>query len=135
MPVLYPPNIFPSLNHYFRKCFQTININKSFFLFGNLFLNFYMQIYINNSYYGIIRNLISTNNNKYIVTLKLNHVQILLDRVRAKVKKPEYITFSCQCYLTRAIAYSGAKRPQLDPTTFTFKPKFSVSSFQKLISN
>ena len=47
-------------------------------MFGNLFLNFYMQIYVNNSYYGIIRNLISTNNNKYIVTLKLkrNHVQI-----------------------------------------------------------
>ena len=45
-------------------------------MFGNLFLNFYMQIYINNSYYGIIRNLFSTNNNKYIVTLKLNHGQI-----------------------------------------------------------
>ena len=44
-------------------------------------------------------------------------------------------TKEINAYLTRAIAYSGAKRPQLDPTTFTFDPKFSVSSFQKVISN
>ena len=44
-------------------------------------------------------------------------------------------TKESNAYLTRAIVYSGAKRPQLDPTTFTFDPKFSVLSFQKEISN
>ena len=36
-------------------------------------------------------------------------------------------TKEINAYLTRAIAYSGAKHPQVQPTTFTFDPKLSVS--------